>query len=84
MWTYAKNGWSLSPPPERIGKENRVAVAHGLATREEYRYAFEIGKAERYLEYIKKWSSRLPAREQQRLIAENEEAYKKAGSQVRR
>jgi len=84
MWTYAKNGWSLSPPPERIGTKNRVAVAHGLATCEEYRYAFEIGKADRYLEYIEKWSSRLPERERQKLITENVEAYRKAMTQVKR
>lgn len=84
MWTYAKNGWSLSPAPERIGKENRVAVAHGLATREEYRHAFEIGKAERYLEFIRKWSNRLPAYERERNIRENEDAYKEAKAKYSR
>ena len=84
MWMYVKNGWSLSPPPERIGRGHRVAVAHGLATREEYRYAFQIGKAERYLEYIKNWSMRLPEAERRRFIAENEEAYKRAKSQLRK
>ncbi|MCX6735788.1 MAG: hypothetical protein NTZ13_01770 [Candidatus Parcubacteria bacterium] len=82
LWTYVKNGWSLSPAPKRIGNENRVSVAHGLALREEYRYAVEIGKAERYLEYIKKWSQEHPRENMEGFISENENAYKKVISRT--
>lgn len=84
MWTYAKNGWSLSPAPDRIGKENRVAVAHGLATMAEYSYAFEIGKAERYLDFIRQWSIRLPPDYKLKIIQENEKAYSDAKSKFER
>ena len=57
MWIYAKRGWSLFPTPAKLEESNVVNFAHNLALREEYRYAFELGKGERLLEFMKKWTS---------------------------
>lgn len=54
IWYASKTGFSMSPPPKAIGKKGRAAFAHALALREEYRYAFELGKAERLLEFLTK------------------------------
>lgn len=82
MWTYVKNGWSLAPPPSHIGETGARGVAHGLAMRETYRYAKEIGKIERWLEFVKKWveanQEKLSERESKLFLAENEEAYRRA------
>jgi hypothetical protein len=80
MWVYSKNGWSLSPVPKRIGKENRVELAHNLALREEYRFAFEIGKADRYWEFMRRYSQKLPESAQTKFLQENERAFLKAKS----
>ncbi len=52
LWYVSKTGFSMSPPPEAIGKDGRGRFAYALALREEYRYAFELGKADRLLEFI--------------------------------
>jgi hypothetical protein len=86
LWTYAKTGYSLSPPPKHIGHEGREAIGHGAALREEYAHAFELGKADRYLGFIKKWAqSRVSdSRDRNRIIEENEDAYQRAKSRFER
>ena len=75
-WTYAKTGYSLSPARRAIGNEERVQIGHGLALRAEWEYAFELGKAERYLEYIKLFAeARLSPQAANSIIAENEGTY---------
>lgn len=77
FWTYVKTGYSFSPAPPYIGIGSRVAFAHGLALREEYFFAFELGKAERYLDFVKRLSD-------QKNIRDNEMAYKIAKSRFER
>lgn len=77
LWTYAKTGYSMSPAPKGIDREE---IAHNIALHEEYRYALQLGKAERYLDFIRRWwrknskpikGRRLP----EEIVLENETAY---------
>lgn len=52
LWYFSKTGFSMSPPPKAIGKKGRRDFAHALALREEYGYAFKLGKADRLLEFM--------------------------------
>jgi hypothetical protein len=82
-WTYAKTGYSLSPPPPHIGNERRATFAHGLALRKEYEYAFESGKADRLLEFIIKFITKY-AGNSPSAIRENQEAYQIAKERYER
>ncbi|MBU0976413.1 MAG: hypothetical protein ABIE03_03680 [Patescibacteria group bacterium] len=53
LWYFSKTGYSLSPAPEALA-EDRLNIAHELALRDEYRVAFELGKAERLLEFMER------------------------------
>lgn len=74
LWTYAKTGFSLSPKPPTMDEEKRKVVGHGLALRKEYEYAFELGKADRYLQFVINQADNLPYY----VVAENQEAYELA------
>ena len=75
MWVHAKNGWSLYPTPQWISEDKRQVFGHTLARREEYRFAFEIGKAQRNVQFIKEWAKRLPLEERVLFIDDNESAF---------
>lgn len=73
LWIYAKKGYSLFPHPESMGEEEQRNAAHRLALREHYRYAFEKGKADRFLEFFERATGR-----QVEADEEEKEAYQKA------
>lgn len=72
IYFYAKNGYSLYNPRGRDGG------AHCLALREEWRYAVELGKVERYWEFTSKFAEILKPYDARRFLAENWSAYQLA------
>ena len=84
MWIYAKHGWSLVPTPKSLREDERT-IAHSLALIEEYRYAFKIGKADRFLEFVKKFSRmKLPKNAETRIIQEHEDVYRKVKARLKK
>lgn len=87
LWFLAKTGYSLDRPnlPEWLSKKKRNS-AHLLALREEYKLAFQKGKAERLLEFIKKsvTKSGYSSYKQTEIIHEHEEAYQVAKERFNR
>lgn len=75
LYIYAKRGYSMTPIPSSMSPEDPRKIAHGLAVREQMRYAKEIGKAERFMEFVRKVSVTLPGSEGGSFYEENQDAY---------
>ena len=77
LYVYAKRGYSTTPIPVSMSPEGARKIAHGLAVREQIRYAKEIGKIDRYMEYVRKLSVTMPGNEGVKFCEENDDAYDK-------
>lgn len=75
LYIYAKRGYSFTPTPSSIHPDNVRKMAHGLALREQMRYAKKMGKIERFMEYVRKSSVTLPGSEGGSFYEENQDAY---------
>ncbi len=77
LWVSAKTGYSLVPLPKWLSLDRKEAIAHGIALREEFKYAFETEQADRYLDFVKRWaeSRQLSPEVKARLLQDNEGAY---------
>ena len=74
IWAYLESDYNPDPKSEKMTSD----LAHNLALRKEYEYAFEIGESYRYaqfiIEHIKENSS-LSIDDRRHIIAENKTAY---------
>lgn len=75
LYVYAKRGYSMTPIPVSMSPEDPRKIAHGLAVREQIRYAKEIGKIDRYMEYVRKLSKTMPGDGGGKFYEENQDAY---------
>lgn len=74
IWTYLEADYD----PDRKSEKMSMDSAHNLALRKEYEFAFGIGKANRYAQFIidhLRENSSLSLEDKKRVFAENKKAY---------